>query len=134
MPHIATGTPSVHKPRDFRKWLRARFLEPTVRSLPKSRDVLDLCCGYGFYFSINPSARGVDGDPDCVQQLKAKGYDVSLCNVLEGLPFPNDEFGFVIAHDVLEHFYYDDLEKIFSEVYRVLRPGGYFVAVQPNRK
>jgi SAM-dependent methyltransferase len=132
MPHIAADAPSLRKPTGFRKWFRTEFLEPTMRKLPKTRDVLDLCCGYGFYFSINPSARGVDGDPACVSQLRARGYDVQLCNVLERLPFDDEEFQYVVAHDVLEHFAYSDLERIFAEVYRTLRPCGFLVAIQPN--
>jgi SAM-dependent methyltransferase len=130
--HIAADTPPGLRPGKLRKWIRTRYLEPTVSKLPKTRDVLDLCCGYGFYFSINPNARGVDGDLACVAELKANGYNVRLCNVLNGLPFPNNEFGYVIAHDVLEHFHYADLQKIFAEVKRVLRLGGYFIAIQPN--
>jgi SAM-dependent methyltransferase len=130
--HIAADTPPSLKPRRLRKWLRTRFLAQTISKLPKTRDVLDLCCGYGFYFSINPNARGVDGDPACVAQLKANGYNVRLCDVLKGLPFPDNEFSYVIAHDVLEHFHYSDLQTIFVEVYRVLKPKGFFLAIQPN--
>jgi len=96
-----------HRPSPLRKWLRARVLERTLRRLPRTSDVLDLCCGYGFYFDINPAAAGFDGDPRCVEALRARGLAVTLGNVLERLP-------------------YDDG--------RILRPGGRFLVIVPNRK
>jgi SAM-dependent methyltransferase len=96
--------------------------------------VLDLCCGYGFYFSINPRARGVDGNPECVEALRRDGRDVVLYDVLNGLPFPDGEFEWVVAHDVCEHFTYAQLERIFRDVHRVLRAGGTFLVIVPNRR
>jgi SAM-dependent methyltransferase len=126
-------TPS-HRPSALRKWLRARFLERTLQRLPRTSDVLDLCCGYGFYFDINPRAQGVDGDPEAVRVLRAAGRDVKLANVLEGLPYPDASFGHVVAHDVLEHFTYEQLERLFTDVHRILRPAGLFVVLVPNRR
>ncbi len=114
--------------------MRARLLEPTLRRLPRTSDVLDLCCGYGFYFSINPNARAVDGNPECVEWLRREGRDVSLCDVLQPLPFPGGAFGWVIAHDVCEHFTFEQLTRLFREVHRILRPGGNFLVIVPNRR
>ncbi|MEA2687541.1 MAG: hypothetical protein QOD51_148 [Candidatus Eremiobacteraeota bacterium] len=92
------------------------------------------CCGWGFYFSINPKAAGVDGDPRSVAELRAKGYNVRQANVLEPLPFPDGAFDWVLAHDVLEHFTFDELERVMTNVHRVLSPGGRFIVWVPNRK
>jgi len=123
-----------HRPSPLRKWLRARVLERTLRRLPRTSDVLDLCCGYGFYFDINPAAAGFDGDPRCVEALRARGLAVTLGNVLERLPYDDGRFGWVLAHDVLEHFALDELRRVFAEVHRILRPGGRFLVIVPNRK
>jgi SAM-dependent methyltransferase len=128
------ATPVTLRPKPVLKWIRTHFLEPTLWRLPKTSEVLDLCCGYGFYFSINPRARAVDGNPQCVDRLRREGRDVTLCDVLGPLPFPDGEFGWVVAHDVCEHFSYPQLERIFREVHRVLRPGGTFLVIVPNRK
>ena len=40
----------------------------------------------------------------------------------------------MVAHDVCEHFTYPQLEGIFREVRRILRPGGTFLVIVPNRK
>jgi SAM-dependent methyltransferase len=128
------STPVTLRPHPVLKWLRTHFLEPTLWRLPRTSDVLDLCCGYGFYLSINPRARAVDGNPECVAQLRQEGRDVLLCDVLGPLPFSDGEFGWVVAHDVCEHFTYEQLVGVFREVHRVLRPGGTFLAFVPNRR
>lgn len=121
-------------PNPVLKWLRTHVVERTLRRLPRTDEVLDLCCGYGFYFTINPRAKGVDGDPVAVAQLRREGYDVDCADVLAGLPYADGAFRHVVAHDVLEHFTLDELRVLLPEVHRVLAPGGRFWVFVPNRK
>jgi SAM-dependent methyltransferase len=59
--------------------------------------------------------------------------------VVENIPFPDDAFDFVTAHDFLEHvprlIYVPTRRNAFvevmNEVYRVLKPGGQFLSVTP---
>lgn len=125
--------PPAMRPNPVLKWVRTHLVERTLRRLPRTREVLDLCCGYGFYFNINPKARGVDGDPVSVAQLAAQGFDVVQADVLKGLPYAEGEFEHVVAHDVLEHFSMDELKILLHEVHRVLAPGGRFWVFVPNR-
>jgi SAM-dependent methyltransferase len=48
---------------------------------------------------------------------------------LTGLTFPDNEFDLVISLEVLEHI--PDYKKALAEIYRVLKPGGYFVFSVP---
>ncbi len=48
----------------------------------------------------------------------------------EGLPFAGGEFDVVFARAVLHHT--RDLDRACAEIYRVLRPGGIFVAVREH--
>ncbi len=116
------------------KWLRTRLLEPTLRTLPKTDRVLDLGCGYGFYFGINPHARGVDGNSECVAFLRSRGYDVACCDLTGTLPFEDASFDWVVAHDVCEHFHYPELDRLFEEVHRILAPERTFLVFVPNRR
>ncbi|HZU36248.1 MAG TPA: class I SAM-dependent methyltransferase [Gemmataceae bacterium] len=134
MATLTAPAPPARRPKPVRKFIRTWFLERTLRRVPKTRQILDLGCGYGFYFSINPHARGVDGDPVAVEYLCQQGFDVQQADFLQGLPYPDAEFEYVIAHDVLEHFRFDELESLCSEVHRILRPGGIFLVLVPNRK
>lgn len=47
------------------------------------------------------------------------------------LPFPDDSFDHIISNQVLEHV--DDLEAVFAEIARTLRPGGTSVHIFPGR-
>lgn len=134
MPNDPSEIVGAHRPGGLRKWARTYLLERTLWRIPRTRDVLDLCCGYGFYFGINPHAVGFDGDPRAVEALRRQGRTVDQGDLLAGLPYGQDSFGWVVAHDVLEHFTRDELERVFSEVHRVLRPGGRFVVLVPNRR
>ncbi|MBU4301509.1 MAG: class I SAM-dependent methyltransferase [Actinobacteria bacterium] len=51
---------------------------------------------------------------------------------LEDLKYPDEEFDMVVGHAVLHHI--PDVEKAFSEIYRVLEPGGIcMLAGEPTR-
>lgn len=58
-----------------------------------------------------------------------RNNDGVLCENLQDLSFPHDTFDLVITQDVLEHVACP--EKAFSEIYRVLKPGGYFIFTIP---
>ncbi|MGB9082226.1 MAG: class I SAM-dependent methyltransferase [Desulfuromonadaceae bacterium] len=126
--------PMVVRSNAFRNFIRIRLLERPLLKLPRSPEVLDFCCGYGFYFNINPFARGVDGDPECINHLANLGFDVKLADVTKGLPFGDGEFGYVVSHDVFEHFSKDLLYSIVIELHRVLKVGGRLIVIVPNRK
>ena len=122
------------KPSTFREWFRIYFLSGHLRKTGKYRDVLDLCCGWGFYFKINPNARGIDLDRTCVEYLVGQGYNVRQGDITAGLPFPDDAFDLVLTHDALEHFSLVKVKKIFENVHRILRKDGTFMNIIPNRK
>lgn len=131
--HLAEH-PEVFRPHPLKKFLRTHLLERPLLRLPRGPQVLDFCCGYGFYFGINPTARGVDGDPSCVAKLRSSGFDVTLCDVTKGLPFPDGEFSHVLAHDVFEHFQKELLRSVIAELHRVLQDGGRLIIIVPNRR
>jgi SAM-dependent methyltransferase len=133
--HIAPNTPIVDKSTPLREKVKI-LLEKTARSIPKTSRVLDFGCGYGFYFKINPLALGVDGDPNCVDLINSKFQEpkVKLANFLEKLPYPEDQFSYVLAHDVFEHFHLDELKFIVQEIHRILETKGKLVVWVPNEK
>jgi SAM-dependent methyltransferase len=49
----------------------------------------------------------------------------------ESIPYPDSSFDVVFADNVLEHL--SAPQQVFSEVYRLLKPGGVFLAKTPNR-
>jgi SAM-dependent methyltransferase len=135
--HTVEATPVMEKSSRFKEIIRIYLLEKTARkAIPKDKSVLDFGCGYGFYFKINPLAHGIDGDPNSVEYLNSKyGYEkVKLGNLVEALPFENANFSWVLAHDVFEHFTFDELVLIMNELHRILEPTGKLVVWVPNMK
>ncbi len=93
--------------------------------------VLDIGCGMGgktvVYSEAGARVVGVDISPSKVVQ--AHSYALSrevralfITGDAETLPFADNSFDLVIANDSLEHF--SDPASTFSELSRVLRPGG----------
>ena len=121
-------------PGKVNKWIRAKFLSPYLYKLPREQSTLDIACGWGFSFSINPNFYGVELDDDCVRYCRAHGYRVSKANLLAPLPFADRTFDNCFSHDVLEHFELDEVHIVFEGVQRVLRKGGIFMNIIPNRK
>lgn len=58
-----------------------------------------------------------------------RNKDGILCENLQDLSFPPETFDLIITQDVLEHV--ECPEKAFSEIYRVLKPGGYLIFTIP---
>ncbi len=122
------------KPHPLKKWLRAAFFSRYLAKIPREQNTLDLACGWGFSFSINPNFYGVELDDACVRFCQQQGFKVQKANLLASLPFPDAYFDNCFSHDVLEHFEFHEVDIIFGNVHRILRPGGMFINVIPNRK
>ncbi len=54
------------------------------------------------------------------------------CEDVQALTFPENHFDFVISQDVFEHV--PDIKQGFSEIWRVLKPGGYHVFTIPYHR
>ncbi len=111
--------------------------------LPLFERSLEVGAGTG-YFSLHLLMAGVtraatctDISPGMIEALTANaqrlGVEVDACVAdAEALPFEDRSFDLLLGHAVLHHL--PDLDRAFSEFYRVLRPGGFIVfAGEPSR-
>lgn len=57
---------------------------------------------------------------------------VISCNLLKGIPFPDDHFEVLYHSQVLEHFPKDKAPFFIKECWRVLKPGGIMRVVVPD--
>jgi len=101
---------------------------------------LDVGCGGGIIAedlaAISKSTTGVDISKASLEtareHAKSNGLDINYLEAYaEELPFDDNTFDLITCCDVLEHV--NDVEKVISEVSRVLRPGGVFVYDTVNR-
>ena len=58
--------------------------------------------------------------------------NVVVCNLLKGIPFPDNTFDVVYHSHVLEHFPRSSAPGFIRECFRVLRPGGVLRVVVPD--
>ena len=113
----------------------ARTLQPLIAT---SRTWLDLGCGRYFVPEwvpfdpgVGPPGRSIVGaDLDAAALRAHPALDARLIASGQALPFRSDTFDLVTVNMVLEHV--RDPQLLFAEVFRVLTPGGIFLAHTPN--
>jgi len=104
------------------------------------KEVLEVGCGRGFYLKTLKTVwpdlviTGVDVNQNYLDV--ARGYLGDLgVGLIRGdatdLPFTDNSFDRIIATEVLEHI--PDDQKVVSEMYRVLKPGGIAMVTVPNK-
>jgi ubiquinone/menaquinone biosynthesis C-methylase UbiE len=103
-------------------------------------DVLDLGCGTGiqsiFLAPTAASVTGIDLSAGLLARAQAKSAYLANVHFIQGnashLPFSPKSFDAVISYgETLSHIY--DIERVFDEVGRVLRPGGVFLFSVVNK-
>jgi ubiquinone/menaquinone biosynthesis C-methylase UbiE len=94
--------------------------------------LLDVGCGHGdFLRPVHDKTQFSYGlDPDKEALEKNTFIKNKTAGDADKIPFPNDFFDIVISAWVLEHL--ADPTKAFTEIYRVLKPGGKVVFLTPN--
>lgn len=98
---------------------------------------LDLGCGDGTILKrildhVGPrDVTGIDLDPRETEAAHALGlYTAVHTGPGSEIPEPDNAFDFVFSNSVLEHI--PELEPVFAEVARVLKPGGIFYFTVPS--
>jgi ubiquinone/menaquinone biosynthesis C-methylase UbiE len=105
-----------------------------LASVSFSPPVLDLACGTGHFARMllgNMVITGCDLDENAVRvSAKEKTLDALCVADARAIPYPNCAFNSVLANCALEHM--PDLERVFVEVARVLKPMGIFAFTVPS--
>lgn len=98
--------------------------------------IVDLGCGTGTFTRLlsdrGYSIQGVDLSPKLVARARETHPHVDfLEGDIESLPLADRNVDGVLLSSVLHHL--PDPSKCAAEVYRILKPGGWFFAFDPNR-
>jgi 2-polyprenyl-3-methyl-5-hydroxy-6-metoxy-1,4-benzoquinol methylase len=95
--------------------------------------LLDVGCGNGNamtrFKERGFKVTGTDFDPKAIAEAKDNGLDVHLGDLQE-ISFPENTFDVVFLSHVIEHV--PNPIEALAEYYRILKPGGYLIAVTPN--
>lgn len=105
--------------------------------ITKDMTVLELGAGYGswirsidcrkkFALDVNPGLQKIFTDAGIEDAKTIVGSCTDLGH------FSESSVDIVLASNLLEHLDRDEVVQCFSEVARVLRPGGRFCVIQPN--
>lgn len=136
-PHEAAGILAAHPE------LLYHLIKPYLEKYDNPK-VLEIGSGYGFQL-CDLLLRGIDvvgvepGESSfagrfekCRELLRENSLPDSkvLCARGEALPFPDHSFDIVSSADVIEHV--QDVSRVLSECYRVLKPNGVLVMAMPN--
>lgn len=117
-----------HMDSGINRWIVEKVNNPTGNAL-------DIGCGGGetiFNLLKNNKVKniiGIDYSMDSINVASKKNstfIKMQRANVIQGnvqtLPFSQNNFDIILA--VRTHYFWDDYEKGFSEIYRTLKPGG----------
>jgi SAM-dependent methyltransferase len=102
--------------------------------VPTAGSVLEIGAGYCDWINHVRAQRrvAVDAWPEFAK-FAAPGVVPLVMDVAAGLPtLGASQFDLVLASNVLEHFEPDTTAAIVRDVHALLRPGGRFIAIQPN--
>ena len=102
-----------------------KFLDPQPTD-----SILEIGCARGFLTKdiqeIAPKTYGIDMNEEAVAEAVTDGLQVMSA---ENLRFPDESFDKVYSFHTIEHI--PDAELAFSEMERVLKPGGKLLLVYP---
>ena len=110
-----------------------------AKQFSQKKRVLDLCCGTGWTANelskVAKVVKAVDYSKESIEKAKKEFQNENLffeqMNALN-LNYPDSSFDTVVSMEAIEHFTENDGKVFLSEVYRVLKKGGYFVGSTPQ--
>lgn len=96
--------------------------------------LLDLGCGFGEFATVffeNRVGYGLDINPRHLRLAgRSQKYQRLTLADARKMPYPDNHFQTILAMSVLEHI--SEVEEVFTQAYRVLKPGGQFILSFPT--
>jgi len=122
-----TDRPLTGYPDKLARYLFGRF------NLATGNKLLDVGCGRGEFLLgfIRCGAIGFGIDKSRAAETYCPHVSLTISDIEnEGIDFEDNFFDVVYSKSVIEHFYYP--ERMVSEIFRVLKPGGKVITLCPD--
>lgn len=124
---------STFYPKFQGNWDDTLFRNRILQSVTPGSQILDIGAGAGIVAAMNfrgiaGRVCGIDLDPRVEQNPL---LDEGRISDAGAIPYPDETFDLVFADNVMEHL--DDPVGVFTEIARVLKPGGELLFKTPNR-
>lgn len=126
----------IHSNYQKQDWVNkpSIFAEQTISYFPKNAKVLELGGALGqdsvFFQENGCQVLLTDWSEEVLAEAKAKNkVDTQQVDISKPLNFENSAFDVVYAHLSLHYFDSETTHKVFSEIHRILKPGGLLVAL-----
>ncbi len=128
-----------HQKYTTKEWITkpTLFAQETIKFLPKKGKLIDLGAGQGqdsLFFAQNNfeiisadfCQRAID-----ISRVRNSGFniDFQIIDLSKKLPFKDSSFDIVYSHMALHYFNSKDTQKLFNEIYRILKTGGIFATL-----
>ena len=103
------------------------------RYVPRNASVVDVGCGYCEFINHIQCAKkiAVDLNPDAKKFAKV-GVEVIITDSTDMKAVKDNSVDIVFMSDFLEHLTKEDIIDTLREIWRILRPGGKLLILQPN--
>jgi dolichol-phosphate mannosyltransferase len=112
----------------FQRWWQRRNHDIILDYLENRDSILDIGCGSSKIIMDLPQAVGVDININKLLYLKETNTELINADNND-LPFKNESFSNIICSEVIEHI---SGEKVFTEIKKVLKPGGTLILGTPD--
>ncbi len=110
--------PYIHSFTQFTRWHGKRILEIGIGA---GTDFLQFCRAGAKAYGVDLTEEAIKNVEHGLNLYGLQAEDVKVCNS-EKLPYDDNAFDLVYSWGVIHHA--DNMEKVFSEIYRVAKPGG----------
>jgi SAM-dependent methyltransferase len=136
---------SSDKPEERTAGTSKSLVKLLSKIVDKNDDVLEIGCGRGYTcLMLAPYVKSMVGievsDSAIMESMKillqdrignAEIKQVSAIDIDDN--FESEEFSVCLSIDVFEHLHPDDAREHLAQVFQVLRPGGRYIIIMPNR-
>lgn len=112
------------------------FIEHLIEIYPDSL-VIDVGCGRGEWLELlgehGVDARGIDQDLGMLEACQSLGLPAEQGDALEALrAMPDESVAAVTGFHIAEHIPFEQLQELFAEAFRIIKPAGLLILETPN--